>query len=127
MFVLTGKEFDSLKSQFATSRWGERRKLPYVFTEYGALMLASALNFQFRCEPPRRCVKNPALNLLPTSRFNLILKQFVFYFNRSVLYPPVLLKRCVSVLTQRTLRCAAKREEKKLFFLMILDFNLINL
>ena len=44
MFVLTGKEFDILKSQIATSRWGGRRKLPIVFTEYGALMLASVLN-----------------------------------------------------------------------------------
>ena len=44
MFVLTGKEFDNLKSQIATSRWGGRRKLPFVFTEYGALMLASVLN-----------------------------------------------------------------------------------
>lgn len=44
MFLITGKEFDILKSQFATSRWGGRRKLPYVFTEYGALMLASVLN-----------------------------------------------------------------------------------
>lgn len=44
MFVLTGKEFDILKSQIATSRWGGRRKLPFVFTEYGALMLASVLN-----------------------------------------------------------------------------------
>ena len=44
MFLLTGKEFDNLKSQFATSSWGGRRNLPYVFTEYGALMLASILN-----------------------------------------------------------------------------------
>ncbi len=44
MFGLTGKEFDNLMSQIATSRWGGRRKLPYVFTEYGALMLASVLN-----------------------------------------------------------------------------------
>jgi len=44
MFVVTGKEFDNLKSQIATSRWGGRRNLPYVFTEYGALMLASVLN-----------------------------------------------------------------------------------
>ena len=44
MFILTEKEFEILKSQIATSRWGGRRKLPYVFTEYGALMLASVLN-----------------------------------------------------------------------------------
>ncbi|MEO8211259.1 MAG: ORF6N domain-containing protein [bacterium] len=44
MFILTGKEFDNLKSQFATSSWGGRRKLPFVFTEFGALMLATVLN-----------------------------------------------------------------------------------
>ena len=44
MFLLSTKEFEILKSQNATSRWGGRRKLPYVFTEYGALMLASVLN-----------------------------------------------------------------------------------
>lgn len=44
MFLLSAKEFEILKSQFATSRWGGRRKPPYVFTEYGALMLASVLN-----------------------------------------------------------------------------------
>jgi hypothetical protein len=46
MFQLTKKEFDILKSQFATSRsgWGGRRKLPYAFTEHGAIMAASVLN-----------------------------------------------------------------------------------
>jgi len=33
-----------LISQFATSRWGGKRKLPFVFTEHGALMLASVLS-----------------------------------------------------------------------------------
>ena len=32
MFQLTLKEFENLKSQFATSSWGGRRKLPYAFT-----------------------------------------------------------------------------------------------
>ncbi len=44
MFQLTENEFENLKSQFATSSWGGRRKLPYVFTEYGVLMLSSVLN-----------------------------------------------------------------------------------
>jgi hypothetical protein len=34
----------ALASQFTTSMWGGRRKLPFVFTEHGALMLASVLN-----------------------------------------------------------------------------------
>ncbi len=44
MFQLTDGEFENLKSQFATSSWGGRRKLPYVFTEHGVLMLSSVIN-----------------------------------------------------------------------------------
>ena len=64
MFQLTPDEFSNLMSQFATSSlqivenmedanlisqiatssWGGRRKLPFVFTEHGALMLASILS-----------------------------------------------------------------------------------
>lgn len=43
MFQLTGQEMEILKSQFATSSWGGRRKLPYAFTEHGILMLSSVL------------------------------------------------------------------------------------
>ena len=43
-FQLTRQEFANLKSQFATSSsHGGRRKLPWVFTEHGAIMLASVL------------------------------------------------------------------------------------
>ena len=34
----------ALKSQFATSKHGGRRTLPYAFTEHGALMAANVLN-----------------------------------------------------------------------------------
>lgn len=46
MFQLTQSERDDLKSHFATSRqgWGGRRKLPFAFTEHGAIMAASVLN-----------------------------------------------------------------------------------
>jgi hypothetical protein len=44
MFRLTEVEFDNLKSQIATSSWGGRRNLPFVFTEHGVLMLSSVLN-----------------------------------------------------------------------------------
>jgi len=44
MFQLTKAEYDNLKSQFATSSWGGRRKLPYAFTEHGVIMLSSVLN-----------------------------------------------------------------------------------
>ena len=37
-------EFADLKSQFATSSWGGRRKLPLAFTEHGAIMAATVLN-----------------------------------------------------------------------------------
>lgn len=44
MFQLTQLEFDNLKSQIATSSWGGRRTLPFVFTEQGVAMLSSVLN-----------------------------------------------------------------------------------
>ena len=44
MFQLTEKELENLKSQFATSSWGGTRKLPFVFTEHGVLMLSSVLH-----------------------------------------------------------------------------------
>lgn len=44
MFQLSEEEFANLKLQFATSSWGGRRKLPYAFTEHGAIMAASVLN-----------------------------------------------------------------------------------
>ncbi len=44
MFRLTSEEWKNLKSQFATSSWGGRRKEPNVFTEHGVLMLSSVLN-----------------------------------------------------------------------------------
>ncbi len=44
MFQLTQTEYDNLKSQFVTSSWGGRRKLPFAFTEHGVIMLSSVLN-----------------------------------------------------------------------------------
>jgi hypothetical protein len=46
MFQLTRAEFQNLISQFATSRSGHggRRKLPWAFTENGAIMAANVLN-----------------------------------------------------------------------------------
>jgi phage regulator Rha-like protein len=44
MFQLTPEEFNNLKSQFVTSSWGGRRKLPSAFTEHGVVMLSSVLN-----------------------------------------------------------------------------------
>src|SRR3972149_5427901 len=44
MFQLTSEEAESLRSQFATSKRGGRRYLPYAFTEQGVAMLSSVLN-----------------------------------------------------------------------------------
>ena len=46
MFQLTAQEMKNLKSHFATSssNWGGRRKLPFAFTEHGAIMAASVLS-----------------------------------------------------------------------------------
>lgn len=46
MFKLTDEEYETLRSQFATSKKGGRRYLPNVFTEHGVLMLSSVLNSQ---------------------------------------------------------------------------------
>lgn len=44
MFQLTGAERENLKCQFGTSSWGgDRRALPYAFTEQGVAMLSSVL------------------------------------------------------------------------------------
>ena len=45
MFQLTREEFENLKSQIGiSSSHGGRRKLPYAFTENGAIMAANVLN-----------------------------------------------------------------------------------
>jgi hypothetical protein len=44
MFQINQKDWDNLISQIVISSWGGRRKLPYVFTEHGVLMLSSVLN-----------------------------------------------------------------------------------
>lgn len=44
MFQLGDSEFKNLMSQNAISSWGGRRKMPFAFTEHGAVMVASVLN-----------------------------------------------------------------------------------
>lgn len=48
MFQITESEWESLRSQFVTSKIGRggRTYLPNVFTEHGVLMLSSVLNSQ---------------------------------------------------------------------------------
>lgn len=58
-FQLTPEEFARLMSQIATSKKGRggRRKLPWVFTEHGAIMLASVLNSPVAVEASVRVVR----------------------------------------------------------------------
>jgi hypothetical protein len=44
MFELTLEEFESLRSQFVTSKRGGTRYMPFAFTEQGVAMLSSVLN-----------------------------------------------------------------------------------
>lgn len=57
MFQLTKEEFKNLKSQIATSSWGGRRYLPFVFTEHGAIMAANVLNSERAVEMSIRVVR----------------------------------------------------------------------
>jgi hypothetical protein len=43
MFQLTKEEYGNLISQFAMSKRGGRRHMPYVFTEHGVAMLSAVL------------------------------------------------------------------------------------
>jgi hypothetical protein len=66
-FQLTAKDIENLRSQIATSslrsqfatskRRGGRRYLPWVFTEHGALMLASVLNSAIAVQASVRVVR----------------------------------------------------------------------
>jgi len=57
-FQLVEKEWDSLRSHFATSKGrGGRRYLPWVFAEHGALQLASVLNSKIAVEASIRVVQ----------------------------------------------------------------------
>jgi hypothetical protein len=58
-FQLTVQELESMMSQSVTSKGGRggRRKLPWVFTEHGAIMLASVLNSPVAIEASVRVVR----------------------------------------------------------------------
>ena len=56
-FRLTSEEFTSLKSQIVTSSYGGRRYLPWVFTEHGAIMLATVLNSDIAVNASVRVVR----------------------------------------------------------------------
>jgi hypothetical protein len=58
-FQLTPEEFRRLISQIAISKQGRggRRKLPWVFTEHGAIMLAAVLNSDIAVQASVRVVR----------------------------------------------------------------------
>jgi hypothetical protein len=57
-YQLTAQEFTALRSQFAISKGrGGRRYLPHVFTEHGAIMLATVLNSPVAIEASVRVVR----------------------------------------------------------------------
>ena len=56
-FLLTAEEFTNLRSQLVTSSYGGRRYRPWVFTEHGAIMLASVLNSDVAVEASVRVVR----------------------------------------------------------------------
>jgi hypothetical protein len=58
-FQLSAEEFKGLMSQIATSKKGRggRRKVPWVFTEHGALMLATVLSSKVAIQASVRVVR----------------------------------------------------------------------
>jgi hypothetical protein len=49
---------ENLKSQIATSSWGDSRKSPHAFTEHGILMLSSVLHSDIAVDCGPAAVKN---------------------------------------------------------------------
>lgn len=64
MFELSNKEFENLKSHFATSSWGGRRNLPRAFTEQGIAMLSSILNSETQTSTTSKTQKQDWLQKL---------------------------------------------------------------
>jgi hypothetical protein len=57
MFELSKKEFENLRSQIGTSRWGGTRYMPMAFTEQGVAMLSSVLNSKTAIEVNIRVIR----------------------------------------------------------------------
>ena len=50
MFELKNEEWEILRSQIVTSRWGGTRYMPFAFTEQGVAMLSSVLRSEIAIE-----------------------------------------------------------------------------
>ena len=57
MFQLTNEEYKNLKSQFVTSSWGGKRKLPYAFTEQGIYMLMTVLKGDLAVQQSKKLIR----------------------------------------------------------------------
>ncbi len=57
MFELNKEEFEDLRSQTGTSRWGGSRYLPMAFTEQGVAMLSSVLSSKMAIEVNIRIIR----------------------------------------------------------------------
>ena len=57
MFQLNRKEYLNLKSQFVTSSWGGKRKLPYAFTEQGIYMLMTVLKGELAIKQSKALIR----------------------------------------------------------------------
>lgn len=57
MFVLSEKEYENLRSQIGTSRWGGTRFMPMAFTEQEVAMLSSVLNSKTAIEVNIRIIR----------------------------------------------------------------------
>ena len=57
MFQLTKLEFENLISQSVISSWGGIRKMPFVFTEFGVLMLSSILKSDVAAQTNIRIIR----------------------------------------------------------------------
>jgi hypothetical protein len=68
MFELNHEEFEILRSQSGTSRWGGTRYMPMAFTEQGVAMLSSVLNSETAIRV------NIQITCLPAGRSGCLLK-----------------------------------------------------
>jgi len=57
MFELTKEEWESLRSQIATSKRGGTRYMPFAFTQLGVAMLSSVLNSEEAIETNRKIMR----------------------------------------------------------------------
>lgn len=57
MFELTKDEFENLMSNFSTSSWGGRRKLPKAFTEQGIYMLMTVLRGELAIKQSKALIR----------------------------------------------------------------------